>query len=235
MSQITTYITNHNNTRNIRCFICGSKWEEHYVSITLGIYGHSEYGSLCPRCLSISPRETAQQLKINSKHVHSELEKLKEVLQTSHTNQTDDFQKEVNPLRKQTEQLRRTLYQNMYVATLLKEKVKELIVGVESEILESIHLIYESRRLLSKDAGQTKEISTPQLNSILEEAMLNAKSISLLADHFPQTNSWQLTVENVIKIERECFYKRYALEESDICLVVDKRYQDYFAQSPPAR
>lgn len=58
---LSTLLVCHPSRRTVTCCLCGAEWEEYYLSVALLDEGES-LGTLCPRCLRRSPRETADRL-----------------------------------------------------------------------------------------------------------------------------------------------------------------------------
>jgi hypothetical protein len=228
MRQLSAALVNHGLFDAVDCALCGRAWDEHWVRIAL-VEDGSAIGSLCPACLSRPPRETASMLWQRGALLRAALGHLpprrEEQAQALY-----ELGARIARVRARTRQLCATAKALLAKSAALREELLRLRQEFADAFQTRSQLIAEARRLSSASARTGQPILSPGIARDLEETVAGADALLALSDHVARLPHWPISVEDVIRAERQAFVERHAdLGEGQAQSAVDDRYRNFLA------
>src|SRR5262245_13967414 len=115
LSHIITNIHEHGRQRRIQCAFCIAEWEELWIGATL-LLDNESVGSICPKCLAISPRQLAFDLSFLAGQMKREVIKWR----SGSESDLDSLRRKVAALNQKTAKQWLAIIQNFEVARKLQ-------------------------------------------------------------------------------------------------------------------
>lgn len=211
VAPLSAVLSAHGQYREIPCFFCRSWWEERLVGVALR-QDVNHLGSLCPRCLSYTPRQNATWIREYAEAMHQALMALNTALSHKAT-----MPGSVDEFRAATLQIVQTTAHIQQVSALLRRGTRDLKYAFK-----------RNRTILGKTRPCVVE-SDP-FGSIMTQELDRLDKLMELGPVLLKLPAWQTGIDDLMQAERDHLADAFDVDSAKIAIAIGKRYQAFMLQ-----